>query len=179
MLTALAHPTRRQILTVLQARGGTMTSGEPAQRFDCTWPTTTRHLGVLADAGLVTGNGTGGFRGSWLHLSHVGLPMSKPNWKPGSKPFTTKRDLCVQFMSQGLNNSEACREAGVNRKTGQRGRLGRVVKDAKSGECRYDPIVPPAPSGPGSGRYLSGNERLVTGRRDLPLGRTTSTVDVE
>lgn len=27
---------------------------EFADRFDCTWPTTTRHLRVLADAGLVT-----------------------------------------------------------------------------------------------------------------------------
>ena len=50
---ALAHPTRRQILTVLRARGGTMTSGQLADRFDCAWPTTTRHLKVLADAGLV------------------------------------------------------------------------------------------------------------------------------
>ncbi len=50
---ALAHPTRRRILTVLRARGGSMTSGELASRFECSWPTTTRHLGVLADAGLV------------------------------------------------------------------------------------------------------------------------------
>lgn len=54
VFTALAHPTRRQILTVLRARGGSMTSGELAKRFDCTWPTTTRHLGILTDAGLVT-----------------------------------------------------------------------------------------------------------------------------
>lgn len=51
---ALAHPMRRQVLTVLRARGGTMTSGQLAQRFDCTWPTTTRHLNVLAEADLVT-----------------------------------------------------------------------------------------------------------------------------
>lgn len=30
-----------------------MTSGELADRFDCAWPTTTRHLRVLADADLV------------------------------------------------------------------------------------------------------------------------------
>lgn len=30
-----------------------MTAGELASRFDCSWPTTTRHLGVLNDAGLV------------------------------------------------------------------------------------------------------------------------------
>ena len=38
---------------VLRARGGAMTSGEIAERFSCSWPTTTRHLGVLEDAGLV------------------------------------------------------------------------------------------------------------------------------
>lgn len=50
---ALAHHTRRTILTVLRARGGAMTSGAIAQRFDCSWPTTTRHLRVLEDARLV------------------------------------------------------------------------------------------------------------------------------
>ena len=54
VFSALAHPTRRQILTILRARGGSAGSGELAQRFDCSWPTTTRHLSVLADAGLVT-----------------------------------------------------------------------------------------------------------------------------
>ena len=50
---ALAHASRRHILLVLHYRGGEMTAGEIAGRFDCTWPTTTRHLGVLVDAGLV------------------------------------------------------------------------------------------------------------------------------
>ncbi len=30
-----------------------MTAGEIAARFDCTWPTTSRHLKQLEDAGLV------------------------------------------------------------------------------------------------------------------------------
>lgn len=51
---ALAHTSRRHILLVLQARGGAMTSGELASRFSCSWPTTSRHLRVLEDAGLVT-----------------------------------------------------------------------------------------------------------------------------
>ncbi len=50
---ALAHQSRRTILAVLFARGGEMTSGAIAARFDCAWPTTTRHLRVLSDAGLV------------------------------------------------------------------------------------------------------------------------------
>jgi len=54
VFAALAHPTRRRILTVLRARGGELTSGDLAERFDCAWPTTSRHLRVLVEAGLVT-----------------------------------------------------------------------------------------------------------------------------
>ncbi|MGH9006741.1 MAG: ArsR/SmtB family transcription factor [Acidimicrobiales bacterium] len=50
---ALGHQARRTILTVLHARGGELTSGAIASRFDCAWPTTTRHLRVLEEAGLV------------------------------------------------------------------------------------------------------------------------------
>lgn len=53
VFAALAHPTRRRILVVLDARGGEMTSGEIAGRFSCAWPTTSRHLRVLEEAGLV------------------------------------------------------------------------------------------------------------------------------
>jgi DNA-binding transcriptional ArsR family regulator len=48
---ALADQTRREILTML--RSGPRTSGEIASRFDSTWPTISRHLSVLRDAGLV------------------------------------------------------------------------------------------------------------------------------
>jgi DNA-binding transcriptional ArsR family regulator len=51
---ALAHQSRRTILSVLDARGGEMTSGAIAARFDCSWPTTSQHLRILEDAGLVT-----------------------------------------------------------------------------------------------------------------------------
>ncbi|HSE41003.1 MAG TPA: metalloregulator ArsR/SmtB family transcription factor [Acidobacteriota bacterium] len=50
---ALAHETRRHILIVLNARGGSMSAGEIAGRFSCTWPTTSRHLRILEQAGLV------------------------------------------------------------------------------------------------------------------------------
>ena len=49
---ALADDTRRQILRLL--RDGPLTSGEIAEQFDSTWPTISRHLAVLRDAGLVT-----------------------------------------------------------------------------------------------------------------------------
>jgi ArsR family transcriptional regulator, arsenate/arsenite/antimonite-responsive transcriptional repressor len=51
---ALSHPSRRNILTVLQARGGTMNAGDIVNRFSYAWPTMTRHLQQLERAGLIT-----------------------------------------------------------------------------------------------------------------------------
>jgi DNA-binding transcriptional ArsR family regulator len=53
VFAALAHASRRQILLSLHFHGGEMTAGEIAARFDCTWPTTSRHLRQLEQAGLV------------------------------------------------------------------------------------------------------------------------------
>lgn len=54
---ALSDPTRRQILQEL--RKGPRTSGEIAERFDSSWPTISRHLAVLRDAGLVLSEKSG------------------------------------------------------------------------------------------------------------------------
>jgi DNA-binding transcriptional ArsR family regulator len=48
---ALADPTRRRILEMLAA--GPRTSGEIAEAFSSSWPTISRHLAVLRDAGLI------------------------------------------------------------------------------------------------------------------------------
>jgi DNA-binding transcriptional ArsR family regulator len=50
---ALAHASRRQILMTVHFRDG-MTAGDIAGRFHVAWPTISRHLKVLEDAGLVT-----------------------------------------------------------------------------------------------------------------------------
>ena len=54
VFAALSHRARRQILMTLYFRGGTMSAGDIAGRFAHAWPTTTRHLKVLEEAGLVT-----------------------------------------------------------------------------------------------------------------------------
>lgn len=54
VFSALSHSSRRHILLTLHFRGGTMTAGEIANRFGCSWPTTTRHLKVLTEAGLIS-----------------------------------------------------------------------------------------------------------------------------
>ena len=48
---ALADPTRREILRLL--RSGPKSSGEIAEEFPSAWPTISRHLAVLRDAGMV------------------------------------------------------------------------------------------------------------------------------
>jgi DNA-binding transcriptional ArsR family regulator len=71
VFAALSHATRRHILLVLHYRGGEMTAGEIAERFACTWPTTTRHLRVLKDAGLVCVERRGRERVYRLHTERL------------------------------------------------------------------------------------------------------------
>jgi len=51
---ALAHEARRHIVQVLAHYGPELPSGYLAKRFTHSWPTTTRHLHVLEDAGIVS-----------------------------------------------------------------------------------------------------------------------------
>ena len=53
VFAALDSAARRQILMILHFRGDSMTAGEIADRFACSWPTTSRHLRKLESAGLV------------------------------------------------------------------------------------------------------------------------------
>lgn len=53
VVNALAHPARRQILLTVHLVGGAMSAGAIANRFEHAWATTTRHLRVLENAGLL------------------------------------------------------------------------------------------------------------------------------
>lgn len=48
---ALANPTRREIVAMLQR--GPMSSGDIAAAFNMAWPSVTGHLTVLKEAGLI------------------------------------------------------------------------------------------------------------------------------
>ena len=78
VFAALAHEQRRQILLVLRFRGGRMTAGDIAQRFACSWPTTTRHLKVLIDAGLVRVEKSG--RERWYELATAEMTATVEEW---------------------------------------------------------------------------------------------------
>src|SRR5579864_832354 len=51
---ALAHAARRQVALMVLRHGGAMSAGDIAERFRHTWPTTSRHLRVLEEAGVLT-----------------------------------------------------------------------------------------------------------------------------
>jgi len=78
----------------------------------------------------------------------------------GPAPLAEKRDQYLRLMAQGMNNSEACREVGINRRTGTRWRYGRTIVNSAGDERTYPPInqaEPPAISD----RYLSEDERVM------------------
>lgn len=78
VFAALAHASRRQILLVLKARGGRVKAGDIARRFACSWPTTTRHLRVLEEAGLVRVERDG--RERWYVLEAKRLARVAGGW---------------------------------------------------------------------------------------------------
>lgn len=56
---ALSSTTRRKILAYLSA--ASMTAGEIADRFEMTKPSLSKHLNILENAGLITGEKKGQF----------------------------------------------------------------------------------------------------------------------
>ena len=79
-MAALAHPARRQILMTIHFRGGAMSAGDVASRFSCSWPTTTRHLQQLADAGLLTAERDGRSRVYRIDEKPLGLVREWLGW---------------------------------------------------------------------------------------------------
>jgi len=75
---ALSHEARRHIALVLSHFGPELPSGYLARRFTHSWPTTTRHLHVLADAGIVTVRSEG--RYSQYRLEHDYLRRVVDGW---------------------------------------------------------------------------------------------------
>ena len=70
-----------------------------------------------------------------------------------------KQQRYVQLIAQGVNNSEACRLVGINRKTGNRWRYGRRVRNSAGALVIYPPVKI-TESRPRSPRYLSEQERI-------------------
>src|SRR3954453_14324712 len=71
-----------------------------------------------------------------------------------------KQQQYVRLIAQGVNNSEACRLVGINRKTGTRWRHGRTVVNSAGEFLRYPAVklIEPRLRSP---RYLSQAERIA------------------
>ena len=99
-----------------------------------------------------------------------------------------KQQRYLQLIAQGVNNAEACRLVGINRKTGTRWRYGHSVRNSV-GEVLHYPPVKAKDVRPRSPRYLSEQERIriadllaakVTVRGvAAELGRAPSTISRE
>ncbi len=99
-----------------------------------------------------------------------------------------KQRRYVELIAQGVNNSEACRLVGIDRKTGNRWRYGRKVRNSAGAVVIYPPVKIKE-TRPRSPRYLSEQERiriadLRVARMSvraiaLELGRAPSTVSRE
>ncbi|MDX6230696.1 MAG: transposase, family [Frankiales bacterium] len=108
--------------------------------------------------------------------------------RPGSEPLREQRELFAQLIAQGVDNSEACRRVGVNRRTGTRWRFGRTIPSS-SGLLLHYPAVITTRLPVISARYVSEEERVVLA--DLActnatvtaiaaeMGRSTSTISRE
>ena len=86
VLSALSHPSRRHVLLVVQFRGGTMTAGEIDERFQHTWPTTSRHLRVLERAGLLLHEKRGRTRVYRVNSEKLSVIREWLEWFESSKP---------------------------------------------------------------------------------------------
>jgi DNA-binding transcriptional ArsR family regulator len=115
VFAALAHEARRHVVLLLGHLGGELPSGYLATRFQHSWPTTTRHLKVLEQAGIVTvtrGGRSSRYRldrdrlervvGGWLR--HVRPPTPDATWT-SSGPKTTR----------GLGSRKPPRTKGTSR----------------------------------------------------------------
>ena len=84
VFAALAHPARRQMLLLLSHLGGELSSGYLAARFQHSWPTTTRHLKVLEEAGLIDVRREG--RSSHYRLNRERLGRVVGGWQRQLEP---------------------------------------------------------------------------------------------
>ena len=89
VFAALAHAARRHILLILSHLGGELPSGYLAARFRHSWPTTTRHLGVLEKAGLVEVRRRG--RNSHYRIDRERLLRVVGGWLDHLEPATPKQ----------------------------------------------------------------------------------------
>ena len=101
VFAALAHASRRQILMVIWFRGGEISSGDIAKRFHHAWPTISRHLRILEDAGLVIHVKVG--RARLYRLNSQKLNAAK-GWLSWFEPKKTEMKKEIKNHKKGKRN---------------------------------------------------------------------------
>ena len=101
---ALAHEARRQVLLLLGQRGDELPSGYLAARFQHSWPTTSRHLKVLEEAGLVEVRRQG--RSSNYRLNRARLEQVVGGWMGHLEPVGPEQ----RWSSTGPKSTAALAE---------------------------------------------------------------------
>jgi DNA-binding transcriptional ArsR family regulator len=110
IFAALAHESRRSILLLLSHLGGELPSGYLAARSAQSWPTTTRHLGVLERAGLVEVRREG--RGAFYRLNYARARDVVGLWLAHLEPIGPDQT----FASSGPRTTRALRGTSPERK---------------------------------------------------------------
>ena len=106
VFAALAHESRRNILLTLAHLGGELPSGYLASRFQHSWPTTTRHLGILERAGLVEVRREG--RSSFYRLDRERVQHVLGAWLAHFTPVAPDKT----WTSSGPKSTQALRDKG-------------------------------------------------------------------
>ena len=90
-----------------------------------------------------------------------------------------KQQRFVRLIAQGVNNSEACRLVGINRKTGTRWRYGRTVVNSAGELVHYPPvkIIEPKPRSPRYCPSRSGSRSPTCSPAARPSARSRASWD--
>ena len=112
---ALAHEARRHIILLLAHSGGELPSGYLAARFAHSWPTTTRHLRVLEDAGLVEVRREG--RTSNYRLNRERLQQILSDWLRYLEPVGPQKKWAPTGARSTRELSKRAEEPNVTKRT--------------------------------------------------------------
>jgi DNA-binding transcriptional ArsR family regulator len=111
VFAALSHEARRHIVAMLAHLGGELPSGYLASRFEHSWPTTTRHLKVLEDAGIVEVRREG--RSAHYRLRHARVDDVVGGWLARIRPSGPEKT----WTSSGPKSTSALAARGSRART--------------------------------------------------------------
>jgi len=93
-------------LLVVQFRGGAMTAGEIDERFQHTWPTTSRHLRVLEAAGLLIHEKQGRTRIYRVNTEKLGVVREWLGWFDSSLPGEPPANSTAESTAKGKSRRQ-------------------------------------------------------------------------